>query len=269
MGLATQLRRLTAFLEARGGPMLPLLRAIETANEARHYMDVSVLSRRWTLLLPPRPEVLAHLAPAMPLGELPPRPLFKVFIDGEQLRISVASVGKVAPDKAVDVAPEPVRTTWLETVTAMHGFGNGRISSRQRFLEQPRGTIDVLYDARAPAENDLFAASLDQIAWRVGVPAAQRELAKAYQTATNGAAVVVTTVCVATGPAPELALMYGNNSWDEAVRLCRLVASEDAARAAAATLGTLAATLELDATSGVQLLLGPDGPDVSVLLTLR
>jgi hypothetical protein len=74
---------------------------------------------------------------------------------------------------------------------------------------------------------------------------------------------------VATGPASELALMYGNTSWDEAVRLCRLVASEDAARAAAATLGTLAATLELDATSGVQLLLGPDGPDVSVLVTLR
>lgn len=268
-GVTTQLRRLTRFLEVRGGPMLPFLRAVETANEARHYMDVSVLSRRWTLLLPPRPEVLAHLAPGMPLGELPPRPLFKVFIDGEQLRISVASVGKVAPDKAVDVAPEPVRTMWLETVTAMHGFGNGRISSRLRFLDQPRATIDVLYDARAPAENDRFAANLDQIAWRVGVPPAQRNLAKSLQTSMNGAAVVVTTVCDERGPAPELAFMYGNTDWDEAVRMCRLVANEKTARAAAATLGTLAAALELDATSGVQLVLRPDGPDVSVLLTLR
>ncbi len=268
-GVTPQIRRLTGFLEARGGPMLPLLRAVETSNEARHYMDVSVLSRRWTLLLPTRPDVLAHLAPGLSLGELPPRPLLKVFIDGEQLRISVASAGAVAPDKAVDVAPEPAQAKWLETVTAMHGFGNGRISSRLRFLDQPRGTIDVLYDARPPADNEQFAASLDQIACRVGVPAAQRELAKAYQTSTNGAAVVVTTACMKTGPAPELAFMYGNTTWDEAVRLCRLVASEDAAREAAAMLGTVAATLELDATSGVQFLIRPDGPDVSVLVTLR
>ena len=269
MGLATQLSRLSRFLEVRGGPALPLLRAVETANESHHYMDVSALSRRWTLLLPPRPDVLAHVAPGMSLGELPPRPLLKVFIDGEQLRVSMASVGTVAPAQAVDVAPEPASAAWLEVVSAMHGFGNGRISSRLRFLDQPRATIDVLYDVRAPADNARFVASLDQIAWRVGVSADQRELAKSLQSSMNGAAVVVTTVCNESGPAPELAFMYGNTDWDEAVRLCRLVAGEAAAREGAAVLGMVAGTLEVETTSGVQFVLRPDGPDVSVLVTLR
>jgi hypothetical protein len=53
------------------------------------------------------------------------------------------------------------------------------------------------------------------------------------------------------------------------VRLCRLVASEDAARGGAAMLGMLAGTLEAEQTAGVQVQLRPDGTDVSVLVSLR
>ena len=269
MGLATQLQRLTRIFEERGGPMLPVLRAVEAAQEPRYYVEVSALSRRMTILLPARPDVLAPLASKLSLGELPSRPLLKVFIDGDQLHFAVMSVGSVPASEGVTVAPPRARTAWLDVVSAMHAFGSGAISSRLRFLDQQRATLDVLYAARAPEDDAAFAASLDQIAWRLGVAPAQRELAKSHHSALQGAAVVVTGVCTDGGPAPELAFMYGNTDWDEAVRLCQLVASQDAARGGAAMLGTLAATLEAETTSGVQLVLGPDGPDVNVLVTLK
>lgn len=269
MGLATQLQRLTRIFEERGGPMLPVLRAVEAAQEPRYYLNVSALSRQMTILLPARPEVLAPLAPQLSLGDLPPRPLLKVFIDGDQLHFAIVSVGKVAPSVGVEVAPQRARTAWLDVVSAMHAFGNGAISSRQRFLDQQRATLDVLYAARAPEDDTAFAASLDQIAWRLGVTPAHRELAKARHASLQGAAVVVTAACTDSGPAAELAFMYGNTDWDEAVRLCQLVASQDAARGGAAVLGTLAATLEAETTSGVQLVLGPRGPDVNALVMLK
>jgi hypothetical protein len=245
------------------------MRAVETAGEPFYFMDVSALSRRWTLLLPARPEVLAHVAPNLTLGALPTRPVIKVFGDGAHLHVAIGAIGSVAPSAAVEVAPETARASWLETVTAMHAFGNGAITSRLQFLDQPRGTIDVLYPARAAADDARFTASLDQIAWRVGVSSAQRELAKTLRSSANGAAVVVTTACEGSGPAPELHLMSGTTDWDEAVRLCRLVASEDAARGGAAMLGMLAGTLEAEQTAGVQVQLRPDGTDVSVLVSLR
>lgn len=268
MALATQLPRLARILEQRGVPAWPLLKAVEAANEPRHYMDVSALSPRLTLMLPARPEVLAPLAPGASLGELPPRAVMKVFISGATSRVAIGSPASILPGAAVQVAPPSGRAAWLEVVTAMHRFGQGRISSRLRFLHEPRGTIDVLYGERHADDEARFTAQLDQLAWRVGVSPAQRELAQARHAATKGAAVVVTTACTAEGPAPELAFMQGNADWDEAVRLCRLIAGEEAARGGAALFGMLASTLETDSTSGLQLQLRPDGPDVSVLVTL-
>jgi hypothetical protein len=230
---------------------------------------VSALSRKLTILLPARPEVLAPLAPQLSLGELPSRPLLKVFVDGDQLHVGIMSVGNVPPKEGVDVAPQRARTAWLDVVSGMHAFGGGAISSRLRGLDQQRATLDVLYAARPPADDAAFATSLDQTAWQLGVAPAHRELGKARHASLQGAAVVVTAVCTDTGPAPELAFMYGNTDWDEAVRLCQLVASPDAARGGAAVLGTLATTLEANTTSGVQLVLGPKGPDVNVLVTLK
>lgn len=268
MGLATQLPHLQRILEERGGPVLPLLRAVEAANESRHYMDVSALSKRWTLLLPARPEVLTHLAPGMKLPSLPSRPLLKVFGDGVGIHIALSSAGNAPASVAVEGALLAHRPKWLEVITAMESFGNGKISSHMRFLDLPRSSIDVLYPARAASDDATFSASIDQIAWRLGVAPAQRDLVKANPMSAKGAAIVVTTTCTQEGPEPEMWFMSGNTDWDEAVRLCRVVAGEEGARNGAARLGTLAATLQLDTTSGVQLQVRPDGLDISVLVTL-
>lgn len=73
-------------------PPLPLLRAVQAAREPFHLMDVSVWSRRWTLRLPARQDVVSHLGEDLALGALPPRPLLKVFGNRAQLRVAIVSV---------------------------------------------------------------------------------------------------------------------------------------------------------------------------------
>jgi len=266
---ATQLQRLTRILEERGAPVRPVLRAVEAARERSLCMEVSALSPRMTLLFPYRPEILAELAPGVSPGLLPSRPMLKLFIDGDQLHVALAAIGKVAPSEAVDVAPEATRDAWVDAVSAMHGFADGRISSRIRFLTQPRSTIDVFYQARAQDVDARFTAGMDQVAWRVGVAPSQREGWKSVHSSLGGVAVTVTTACTDGGPAPELAFMYGIADWDEAVRACTLVAGEDAARGGAAMLGMLAATLEAEQMRSLQLALRPGGPDVGALVMLK
>jgi hypothetical protein len=265
----TQLQRLTRILEERGAPVRLVLRAVEAANEPSLYMEVSALSRRMTLLFPYRAEILEALAPGVSAGTLPSRPMLKLFVDGDQLHVALAAVGKVAPSEAVDVAPEPTRAAWVDVVSAMHGFADGRISSRIRFLTQPRSTIDVFYQARSQDADARFATSMDQVAWRLGVAPSQREMWKSVHSSMRGVAVTVTTVCTDGGPAPELAFTYGTADWDEAVRVCKLVASEDAARRGAAMLGMLAGTLEAEKMRSLQLVLRPGAPDVGALVMLK
>lgn len=265
----TQLQRLTRILEERGAPVPPVVRAVEAAQEPSLYMEVSALSRRVTLLFPYRREILAALAPGVSPRALPSRPMLKLFIDGDQLHVALAAVGKVAPSEAVDIAPESARDAWLDAVSAMHGFAEGRISSRIRFLTQPRATIDVFYQARSQDADARFSAGMDQVAWRVGIAPSQRELWKSVHSTMGGVAVTVTTVCTDGRPAPELAFTYGAADWDEAVRVCKLVTSEDAARGGAAMLGMLAATLEAEQMRSLQLVLRPGAPDVGALVMLK
>ena len=267
---AMPLHRLARVLEERGAPLLPVLRAVEVVHEPNLYLEVSALSRGLSLLLPYRPEVLEALVPNMSVGDLPSRPMLKVFVDGEQLHVAVIAVGKVGPDEAVDVAPKSARAgVWVGTVLALHGFAGARISSRSRLLTRQRATIDVFYEARAADVDARFVESVDQVARRLGVARSQRELWKSVHPSLGGVAVTVTTACTEDGPAPELAFMYGKAEWDDAVRLCKLVASEDAARGGAATLGALAGTLHAEQMLSVQLVLRADGPDVAALVMLK
>jgi len=138
MGLATQLHRLTRILEDRGAPTLTLLRAVETANEPRFYMDISALSQRFTILLPGRADIFAHLAPGRALPELPPRPLFKVFGDGSKLEVTIMSVGAVSAADAVTMAPFAVRPAWQAKIPAVVAFGNRRITHPPPSAPGPR-----------------------------------------------------------------------------------------------------------------------------------
>ncbi len=265
----SMLQRLAAILEERGARLLPLLRAVEAAREPKLYLEVSALSRKLSVLLPYRPDVLAALAPAPPVGDLPVRPMLKVFVDGDHLDVAISAVGRVEPDEAVDVAPAAARAAWIDLVSALHGPAGARISSRTRFLTRQRSTIDVFYEARAQCDDAHLAESLDQIAGRLGVEQSQRDLWKSVHPSLGGAAVTITTACAEGGPAPELAFMYGKAEWNEAVRLCQLVASEAAARAGAAVLGMLAGTLRAEQMMAVHLALKAEGPDVAALVMLK
>jgi len=262
-------QRLTRILEGRGVPVRPVLRAVEAAGEPNLYMEVSALSRRMTLLLPYRAEILEELAPGVSAGALPARPMLKLFLDGDRLDVALAAVGEVPPSEAVDVAPASMRPAWVEVLAAMHGLGDARISSRLRFLTHQRATIDVFYRARAQFVDERLATAMDQVAWRVGVSPPARELWRSVHASLGGAGVTVTTACAEGGPAPELAFMYGTADWDEAVRVCKLAAGDDAARAAAAVFGTLAADLEAERMMALQVVLGPGAVDVGALVMLR
>lgn len=265
----TQLHRLTRILEERGTPVRSVLRAVEAANEEGLYMEVSALSRRMTLLFPYRPEILEELAPGVKAGPLPSRPMLKLFIDGEQLHVALASVGKVSPVEAVDVAPATMRPAWVDAVSSMQSVGESRISSRIRFLTQQRQTIDVFYPARAADADAKFAEGMDLVAWRLGVEPAQRELWKSVHASLGAVGVTVTTACVEGGPAPELTFVYGTAAWEEAVRVCTQVASADAARGGAAVLGALSSNLEAERMMALQVVLRPGVVDVGAMVMLK
>ncbi len=250
--------------------MRPLLRAVEVADEERHFLEVSALARRLTLLVPYRAEVLAELAPDLPFQAPPPRPLLEVFVEGDRVDLGLVGVGDVPEERRFDVAAEPARAAWAEAVAPLFGTPDARVTSRCRYLTRQRATVDVLHAARASDAEDRFVAAVTDVASRIGIPRTRCELwTSAHQALGAGAPVVVTTASAEDGPAPELAFMYGKTDWDDAVRLCQIVAGEDAARGGAAVLGTLAATLHPEGLSSVQLALRADGADVVAVVKLR
>lgn len=242
---------------------------MEAAREERFYLEVSAFTRRLSILLPHRQEVFAALGATMPEGDPPPRPLLKVFIEGDAMHLAVSSVGAVAPAEAVDVAPEAARAEWVELVAALQAFGTPRISGRTRYLARPRGTIDVHYESRSPDEDVRFADALEAVAARLDVAPSQRTLWRSLHASQGGVAVMVTTAAAESGPARELAIGYARTDWDDAVALCKRVADADAAREGARVLGTLAGILDAERMDAVTLALRPEGIDVVVLVTLR
>lgn len=256
------LLRLSRVFEERGVPIMPALKAAELAGENNIFLGVSAFFPRVYMLLPYRAELLATVAPSAVVGALPARPMLKLYIEGDKMDVSLVAVGTVPPNEAVDVAPAAARAAWLDIVAKMSAVANGRVVSRMRYLTQERGTIAMFYESRATDADARFVTSMDQLAWSLGVSRAHRERWKQTHPALRGGLVTVTTACTTEGPAPELAFLYREAGWDDAVELCKLVASPEMARVGAAMFGTVSGTLQLREMEGAELVLSAGAPDV-------
>jgi hypothetical protein len=188
------------------------------------------------------------------------------MVEGKRVELALAAIGGLTPSEAVGWAPHHARAEWLAVVSALHAITDARISSRARFLTQTRATVDVFFEARAPNADAHFASCLIDVATRLGIPDAQRDVLRAVHSTLGSVAVTVTTACTEGGPMPELALMYGITDWDDAVRACTLVTDADAARGGAAMLGLLSATLRADEMMALRVAVQPDGVDVGALV---
>ena len=262
--MSTQLSpllRLSRVLEDRGVPLLPALRAVELSGRPTATFAASALHANVYFLLPYTAELLEAVAPGITPGTLPARPMVKLYLEGDHLEVSLVSVGAASPREAVEVAAFSSATTraaWLAIVDPMPALASGRVTSRMRYLTIERATIGMFYDRRTPEIDAQFVIGIDQLAERLGVSRHHRELWKATHPAMGGGPVTITTACTTSGPAPELTFLYRDADWDQAIDLCKRVASPDVARGGAAVLGSLAGTLELSKAEGVELVLAAD-----------
>lgn len=260
------LLRLSRVLEERGVPLMPALQAVELSGRPAVTIAVSALNPRVYLLLPYSADLLEAVAPGASVGTLPGRPMLKLYIDGDRLDVSLVAVGAATPSEAVEVAPPASRAAWLDIVTEMPALATGRVTSRMRYLSHERATIGMFYDRRTPDVDAKFVMGIDQLAGRLGVPAEHRELWKKTHPTMGGGPVTVTTACTSDGPAPELTFLYREANWDQAVDLCKAVASLEVARGGAAVLGSIAGILQLEKTEGTELVFAAGAPDVVVWL---
>jgi hypothetical protein len=260
------LLRLSRVLEERGVPLMPALQAVELSGKPVAFVAFSALHPRAYLLFPYSADLLEAVAPGASAGTLPARPMVKVYIDGDQIDVSLVAVGDVPPSEAVEVAPPGSRAAWLDIVTEMPALATGRVTSRMRYLTQERATIGIFYDRRTPDVDARLMTGIDQLAGRLGVPPEHRELWEKAHLAMGGGPVTVTTACTTDGPAPELTFLYREADWDQAVDLCKYVTSPEVARGGAAVLGSIAGTLELEKTEGTELVFAAGSPDVVVWL---
>jgi hypothetical protein len=266
---SSPLLRLSRVLEQRGLPLSPLLQAAEVSGTKSVFLAFSLLSPRLDLLVPYRTDALALVAPGIAAPNVG-RGMLRICADGGRIGVGLASAGSISPGDAVnDVAPPGARAAWLPIVSSLCGVAGGIVTGRTRFFTEERGTIGVGYKDRTADLDAKLLTAVDEAGWNIGLTRPLRELWKKVHPTLNRVGVTINTACTANGPAPEVSCTYMKVGWDDAISLCKLVASVDDARSAAAALGTFAATLEHDQGQGVELVLRPEGRDVVVWSSLE
>lgn len=264
-----RLQRITRVLEGRGAPLERVLGAVTVSGTSTLFLGIAALSSRLELRVPVRPDALAAVAPDLAPPPQPPKGMLRLFVDGAQVDPAVLTVGATPARAAVDelIAPGAAHDAWYAIVDTMPVLAaGGAIMNRTKYLAHDRAAIAVAFPARAADAEPGFVQRISGLAGVVGLSLDHQAAWKRVAATAGAGPISVSTECSTQGPAPYLSCVYGHSPWDQAIDLVQVLVDEARARQVAATLGALAAALEVDQPRGLEIVFKANRADVIVWL---
>ncbi|HEV7556517.1 MAG TPA: hypothetical protein VGO00_13720 [Kofleriaceae bacterium] len=265
---AARITRLGLALNLRDAAVQPVLAAVAASKSADVLVGASAHGRRLDIVMPFHPDALAAVSTSTVTPSAQSK--LRLRVDGDRVAAAITTPGAIEPAAAVaELSPEPFREAWLDLVEQFCSVAGGRIIARTRFVDEPRGAIEIRYGARPRAADLELAMAIDQLAGDIDVSAAQRRLwMRIHPDLGLGREIAVTTGMAVGGVSSHLGITYPITDWSLAVRVARGLTLDDGEAAKVPRqLGELAGILDSERLTSLELVLGPNEPPDLLLWT--